>query len=143
MKVTGCFVCVESDEALSDRPNEYYKPCVVCNTMMNLGTTLLGYTTTPNGHPAIATKRNAPSLYPTGNWLVLEPGVAEKLLTDEAAEQMITSERNLVEDSLVTGIRELAGHDYTLISDKDADKIHAAVEDIRNKTGGEKDESRH
>lgn len=123
MKATGCFFCGEPDRNLANNPREYYKPCAACNTMMSLGTTLLGYTTVPNGHPPIATKKGAPSLYPTSSWLVLEDGVPEMLLAPGVASSMVLSKRNIVDDSLVQSIRKLAKHEYTLISMDDAKKM--------------------
>lgn len=139
MKATSCFFCGDPDKGLANNPKEYYRPCAACNAMMSLGTTLLGYVRTPNGHPPIATKKGAPSLYPTGNWLVLGKGVPEMLLAPEVASKMVLSKRNIVEDSLVTGIRELARHEYTLISMEDAERIRAQI-DKTDKTGGDRNE---
>lgn len=141
MNVTGCFFCGEPDGSLANNPNEYFKPCTVCNAMMNLGTVLLGYTMTPNGHPPIATKKDAPSLYPTGKWLVLEPGVGEKMLAPDIAKRMVESKKNLVEDSIITSIKTLADHDYTIISAADAEKIQTSLKKMIKSPGGNKNES--
>lgn len=140
MKAIGCFFCQDPDKSVIQKPQEYYMPCVACKAMMNLGVTLIGYTLTPNGHPPIATKPNAPSLYPTGNWLVLENGVTEKLLPPDIAKTMIKSGRNIVDDGFIKNIQDCVKHDYTLIQKSDIEKIRSALTKT-DESGGKGNES--
>ena len=121
--VMVCFFCGEGDRiALFGRlkgtgdaqaPHKAcydYEPCRACEEKMGLGITLIECTgeAPPDGRVAITEEHG--TLYPTGRWAVVRPGVVHQIFHPEEVVEAVLKHRKAFIDS--DALKRILGDEY-------------------------------
>lgn len=128
-KAMGCFFCGEPDGSLINNPTAYYRPCVSCAALKNMGVSLIGFTRERHrdGRPPIAESKTD-SLYPTGQWIVLTKEALPMVFPKQAMENMGGKNYMLLGDPALTELKKLLGLNGRTLAD--TEDIKRAMERV-------------